>query len=458
MGRDYIEQWRRADGQLGLLERRIRGDREQRARAARLRSAFVARGAELAQVAQNTNFGRNAAAYAFFNEARRSPHLAVLTRESGAIFAAERTQLSARAGQARATAANAVQETNKLAIFGVLLAFGAIILAWLNVRAIRDRAAAAAEAEVQRARSVEMEAAVAAATAGLQAEARERAAAEDKLRQVQKMEAVGQLTGGIAHDFNNMLAVVLGGLELAKRNLPPGADEALRHIDNAGEGANRAAALTRQLLGFARSEALAPEAIEPTELIEGMSVLLDRTLGEGIVIETRSEGTEWCVWADRVQLENALLNLAVNARDAMDGRGTLIIASGHVALDGDDAGECAPGDYVRISVTDSGTGMTRRGDGPGVRTVLHDQTGRQGNRPRPQPDFRLCPAVRGRGADRIDRGRRYHGDHAPALPCDRNAHSSGRRTGGTTAWAPPRTRHPGGRGRPARPHRHARGA
>lgn len=359
MGRDYIEQWRRADGQLGLLERRIRGDREQRARAARLRSAFVARGAELAQVAQNTNFGRNAAAYAFFNEARRSPHLAVLTRESGAIFAAERTQLSARAGQARATAANAVQETNKLAIFGVPLAFGAIILAWLNVRAIRDRAAAAAEAEVQRARSVEMEAAVAAATAGLQAEARERAAAEDKLRQVQKMEAVGQLTGGIAHDFNNMLAVVLGGLELAKRNLPPDADEALRHIDNAGEGANRAAALTRQLLGFARSEALAPEAIEPTELIEGMSVLLDRTLGEGIVIETRSEGTEWCVWADRVQLENALLNLAVNARDAMDGRGTLIIASGHVALDGDDAGECAPGDYVRISVTDSGTGMTR---------------------------------------------------------------------------------------------------
>ncbi len=359
VGRDFVEQWRRADGQLSLLERRVRGRSDQRVRVDRLRSAFTARGTELAEVAQNTNFGRNEAAYAYFNEARRSPHLAALSRETTAIFDAERALLSRRAEEARLTAEGAAEESRNLSIFGVLLAFGAIILGWLNIRAIRERAAVAAEAEAQRARSEELEAAVAVATAGLQAEARERAAAEEKLRQVQKMEAVGQLTGGIAHDFNNMLAVVLGGIELAKRNLPDGADEALRHIDNAGEGANRAAALTRQLLGFARSEALAPEAIEPTELVEGMSVLLDRTLGDGITVETRSEGTNWQVWADRVQLENALLNLAVNARDAMDGRGTLVIASGHVALDGDSAGECAPGDYVSISVTDTGTGMTR---------------------------------------------------------------------------------------------------
>ncbi len=358
VGRDFVEQWRRADGQLGLLERRVRGRADQSARVARLRTAFTARGTELAEVAQNTNFGRNEAAYAYFNEARRSPHLATLSRETGAIFDAERALLSTRAEEARLTAEGAAKDSRNLAIFGVLLAFGAIILGWLNIRAIRDRAAAAAEADAQRARSEELEAAVAAATAGLQAEARERAAAEEKLRQVQKMEAVGQLTGGIAHDFNNMLAVVLGGIELAKRNLPGGADEALRHIENAGEGATRAAALTRQLLGFARSEALAPEAIEPTELIEGMSVLLDRTLGDAITVETRSEGTHWHVWADRVQLENALLNLAVNARDAMDGRGTLVIASGHVALDGDAAGDCAPGDYVSISVSDTGTGMT----------------------------------------------------------------------------------------------------
>jgi signal transduction histidine kinase len=358
VGRDYVEEWNRAGRQLGVLQRRVQGNRDQAARSARLRQAYDARGLELAEVAQNTNFGRNEAAYAYFNEARRSPHLTALSRETGAIFDTERALLRRHTDQTRITAIDAAAETRNLAIFGVLLAFGAIALGWLNLRAIRDRAAAAAEADAQRARSAELEAAVAAATAGLQAEARERVAAEEKLRQVQKMEAVGQLTGGIAHDFNNMLAVVLGGLELAKRNLPDGASDALRHLDNAGEGANRAAALTRQLLGFARSEALTPEAIEPTELVAGMSVLLDRTLGDGITIETRSEGTRWHVWADRVQLENALLNLAVNARDAMDGRGTMVIASGHVALDGEAAGDCAPGDYVSIAVSDTGTGMT----------------------------------------------------------------------------------------------------
>ncbi|MCA1199984.1 response regulator [Sphingomonas sp. R647] len=358
VGRDYVEEWNRAGRQLGVLQRRVQGNRDQAARSARLRQAYDARGLELAEVAQNTNFGRNEAAYAYFNEARRSPHLAALSRETGAIFDNERALLRRHTDQTRITAIDAAAETRNLAIFGVLLAFGAIALGWLNLRAIRDRAAAAAEADAQRARSVELEAAVAAATAGLQAEARERIAAEEKLRQVQKMEAVGQLTGGIAHDFNNMLAVVLGGLELARRNLPDGATDALRHLDNAGEGANRAAALTRQLLGFARSEALTPEAIEPTELVAGMSVLLDRTLGDGITIETRSEGTRWHVWADRVQLENALLNLAVNARDAMDGRGTMVIASGHVALDGETDGDCAPGDYVSIAVSDTGTGMT----------------------------------------------------------------------------------------------------
>ncbi|OYX49233.1 MAG: hypothetical protein B7Y97_09065 [Sphingomonas sp. 32-66-10] len=359
VGRDFVAEWQRASGQLGLLERHVRGNPAQVDRAMRLREAYAARGLELAQIARSTDRGRNAAAYAYYNEARRSPHLAALSLQTRAIFDAERLLLSARAEEARLTAVGAAEETRNLVLFGALLAAGAIALGWLNVRAIRDRAAAAAEAEAQRARSEELQAAVTTATAGLKAEARERAAAEDKLRQAQKMEAVGQLTGGIAHDFNNMLAVVLGGIELARHNLPDGAEAALRHIDNAAEGANRAAALTRQLLGFARSEALAPEAIEPTELIEGMSILLDRTLGEGITVETHSEGTQWKVWADRVQLENALLNLAVNARDAMDGRGTITIASGHVALDGDDAGECAPGDYVRIAVGDTGTGMTR---------------------------------------------------------------------------------------------------
>jgi signal transduction histidine kinase len=358
VGRDYVDRWQRAAGQLSLLDRRTRANPAQRDRVTRLDRAFRARGVELDEVARNTDLGRYEPAYAYFNAARRSPHLAAMDREADAIFEAERTLLARRAEAARTSADGASADTRNLALFGMLLAFGAIALGWLNVRAIRARAAAAAEADAQRRRSIELEAAVADATASLKAEARERAAAEDKLRQAQKMEAVGQLTGGIAHDFNNMLAVVLGGIELAKRNLATAPDAALRHLDNAGEGANRAAALTRQLLGFARSEALAPEAIEPSALIHGMTELLDRTLGDGIVIETRSEGTGWRVWADRVQLENALLNLAVNARDAMDGRGTLVVASGHIALSGDDAGACAPGDYVSISVSDTGSGMT----------------------------------------------------------------------------------------------------
>ncbi len=127
------------------------------------------------------------------------------------------------------------------------------------------------------------------------------------------MEAVGQLTGGIAHDFNNMLAVVIGGIELAQRHLGNDPVAAARHLDSAREGADRAAALTRRLLAFSREESLKPEAIEPGALIAGMSELLDRTLGDAITVVTRNQAAGWLVRADRVQLENAVLNLAVNA-------------------------------------------------------------------------------------------------------------------------------------------------
>ncbi len=123
------------------------------------------------------------------------------------------------------------------------------------------------------------------ANAALKAEAEEREAAEAQLRQVQKMEAVGQLTGGIAHDFNNMLAVVVGGIDLARRRLNGPRREVLNHLNNAMEGATRAAALTRRLLSFARSEPLLPERVDSSELLTGMSDLLDRTLGERIHVE-----------------------------------------------------------------------------------------------------------------------------------------------------------------------------
>src|SRR5690606_18718847 len=156
--------------------------------------------------------------------------------------------------------------------------------------------------------------------------------------------AVGQLTGGIAHDFNNMLAVVVGGLELAKRKLHDRAKDAERHIDNAMEGANRAAALTRRLLAFARSEPLVPQAISPDTLLRGMTDLMDRTLGERISIDFTTVNDLWQVWVDRHQLENAILNLAVNARDAMEGVGQLNFRTSNVSLAADEIGESTPGD------------------------------------------------------------------------------------------------------------------
>jgi len=178
------------------------------------------------------------------------------------------------------------------------------------------------------------------------------------LRQLQKMEAVGQLTGGIAHDFNNMLAVVLGGLEMAKRRVDDQAREASRHIDSALEGANRAAALTRRLLSFARAEPLLPDGVGAGRLMRDMSDLLDRTIGERIEVRILSEADTWPVWVDAYQLENAILNLAVNARDAMNGEGVLTMSAANVQLDDGEIGTLGGGDYVRIAVADNGTGMS----------------------------------------------------------------------------------------------------
>ncbi|HEX4761997.1 MAG TPA: ATP-binding protein, partial [Sphingomicrobium sp.] len=185
--------------------------------------------------------------------------------------------------------------------------------------------------------------------------ARERV--ERELRQSQKMEAVGQLTGGIAHDFNNMLAVVVGGIDLAQRRLNGPRREVLMHLRNAMEGATRAAALTRRLLSFARSEPLLPERVDSRDLIGGMSDLLDRTLGERIRVEVDLAPDTWPSYVDPHQLENAIVNLAVNARDAMEGQGLMRIATTNVRLAANEVGDIRAGEYVQISVTDTGCGM-----------------------------------------------------------------------------------------------------
>ena len=209
--------------------------------------------------------------------------------------------------------------------------------------------------------NAELEARVAERTRALEAEAAERREAEAVIRQMQKMESIGQLTGGIAHDFNNMLAIVTGSLDMAKRRLKGTEDPKVgQSIDNAAEGARRAAVLTQRLLAFSRQQPLEPQALDANRLVSGMTELLRRTIGENIAIETMLAGGLWPCFADPAQLENALINLAVNARDAMPDGGRLIIETANARLDALDAAgaDVAPGEYVMLGVTDTGVGMS----------------------------------------------------------------------------------------------------
>ncbi|GGO91822.1 PAS domain-containing protein [Stakelama pacifica] len=183
--------------------------------------------------------------------------------------------------------------------------------------------------------------------------------AEAKLRHAQKMEAVGQLTGGIAHDFNNMLAVVLGALDLMERRIERGEADVSRYIVAARDGASRAASLTQRLLAFSRRSPLSPQSVDVGEMVAGMSELLNRTLGEAIRVKTDISAASWSAIADPSQLENSIINLAVNARDAMPDGGVLRIATVNRTVD---AAECegsalSPGDYIEICVSDTGIGM-----------------------------------------------------------------------------------------------------
>ncbi|WP_244477601.1 MULTISPECIES: PAS domain S-box protein [unclassified Rhizobium] len=179
------------------------------------------------------------------------------------------------------------------------------------------------------------------------------------LQQSQKMEAIGNLTGGVAHDFNNLLQVVAGNLQLLSKDLA-GNDRAQRRAANALEGVNRGAKLASQLLAFGRRQALDPRVVNVGRLVRGMDDMLRRTIGEGVEVETIASGGLWNTLVDPMQIENALLNLAINARDAMEGFGKLTIEVGNAFLDDSYARlhqDVDPGQYVVLSVTDSGSGM-----------------------------------------------------------------------------------------------------
>lgn len=182
---------------------------------------------------------------------------------------------------------------------------------------------------------------------------------EAALQQAQKMEAIGNLTGGVAHDFNNLLQVVAGNLQLLAKDLS-GNDQAQRRVSNALAGVDRGAKLASQLLAFGRRQALDPRVLNIGRLVRGMDEMLRRTIGEGVEVETIVSGGLWNTLVDPMQIENAILNLAINARDAMDGFGKLTIEVGNAYIDDAYARlhqEVEPGQYVALSVTDTGTGM-----------------------------------------------------------------------------------------------------
>ena len=180
--------------------------------------------------------------------------------------------------------------------------------------------------------------------------------AEEALRQSQKIEAVGQLTGGVAHDFNNLLAVVLGNLELLRKRMPD--DPTLvRFVDNAIQGAERGASLTQRMLSFARRQDLRPEPVDVLDLVRGMAELLQRRIGPMVRIETHFPLDLPRAQVDANQLELAVVNLVVNARDAMPEGGTITIAARQATVGPGDRSGLAPGAYVCLSLTDTGEGM-----------------------------------------------------------------------------------------------------
>ena len=198
---------------------------------------------------------------------------------------------------------------------------------------------------------------LAAANDRLHAEIAERERAEARLVQAQKMEAVGQLTGGIAHDFNNLLTAVIGSLDLLLRRSDD--EKARRLAGNALQAAERGARLTAQLLAFSRRQRLSPTPLQPNDIVSGMGDLLARTIGRHVRVETRLDPNLWQALADPTQLEVMILNLAINARDAMPAGGRLTIATANLeSVPAQLASELAPGEYVAISVSDTGTGMS----------------------------------------------------------------------------------------------------
>ncbi|MFL6736172.1 MAG: ATP-binding protein [Sphingomonas sp.] len=363
-GRVYASYWQLAGYQIQQLQGLMRNSPDQLQRLGTVQQLYALRNNEFSNAVRAAMAKQGDAGISYFYQAAKTGTGEKLDKELEYIIRAEREALRDRTERSQFFSEQADQFTSYLSWLGILVGLGAIFLAVVSVQALRQYAQSRRLAESQADRAEVLELAVRdrtqelwEANQALKAEAAEREAAEAQLRQVQKMEAVGQLTGGIAHDFNNMLAVVVGGIDLALRRLNGPRREVMTHLNNAMEGATRAAALTRRLLSFARSEPLLPERVDSNDLIGGMTDLLDRTLGERIRVEIDLASGAWPIYVDPHQLENAIVNLAVNARDAMEGEGLMRIATDNVRLAANEVGDIRAGEYVKISVTDTGCGM-----------------------------------------------------------------------------------------------------
>lgn len=354
-GRVFEQQWGLARQYLALLKRNVRDNSAQAGLVDELTTEMDRRGSQLGDAALSANYNQTVAAISKYHAAGHDAGLGRIDKLLTQIIGNERTLLRERNRLAAADRASLNQALLLFSLLGAAAAVLAIGATFSLVRAEAERRVARLDQAAESDRAMQLEEAVNERTAELEKanmalrnEMTERETAEAQLRQAQKMEAVGQLTGGIAHDFNNMLAVVVGGLELAQRFLPGTPEKAQRHLVNALDGANRAADLTRRLLTFARSEPARPEMTIVDESIASFAELIERTIGDRIALTLDLRADGLACWLDRQQFENALLNLAVNARDAMNGHGSLTIRT---MDDGENRA-------LAVQVIDTGCGMS----------------------------------------------------------------------------------------------------
>ncbi len=336
----YLAPFTTARRELPAAEAELRaltGDNaEQQARLDQLRPIIEGKVDELARTIERMQAGDQAGALAIVRTNAGHDLMTRLRAISAEFDRAEVELQTARADRA------AFRRSILAAVILVALLLAAA-LAWLVIRTDRRHAR-----ELQSANDA------------LRSEITQRQRIEGQLRQAQKMEALGQLTGGVAHDFNNMLAIIVGNLDLLTRRLISDDERVRAMIENALGGARRAAELTKRLLAFSRLQPLQPQPTDVNRCVCEMSEMLRRSLGEGIAVETVLGGGLWPALVDRPQLESAILNLAVNARDAMAGQGHLTVETANAMLDqayADAHIEVTPGQYVAVSITDTGAGM-----------------------------------------------------------------------------------------------------